>query len=108
MPKEKGKKSPSFLSSPSSAQQRREREKAREIRNSSWWRQKRGQGRCAYCEKTFPKEELTMDHLIPIARGGKSNKKNIIVSCKKCNHRKSYKLRGELILEEMLQKEKKN
>ena len=93
-----------FPSLPSPAQQRREKEKARELRNSNWWRQKRGQGLCAYCEEIFPKEELTMDHIIPIARGGKSTKKNIVVSCKRCNHSKSYKLRGELILEESLRK----
>jgi 5-methylcytosine-specific restriction protein A len=64
---------------------RRERDKAREIRASSWWRQQIGKGVCYHCEGKFAREELTMDHLIPLSRGGKSNKKNIVVSCKQCN-----------------------
>lgn len=42
-----------------------------------------------------------MDHLIPIARGGKSNKKNCVTSCKDCNSKKGYKTRAELALDEL-------
>lgn len=42
-----------------------------------------------------------MDHLIPIARGGKSDKKNCVPSCKDCNTKKGRKTRAELALDEL-------
>jgi 5-methylcytosine-specific restriction protein A len=33
-----------------------------------------------------------MDHLIPLIRGGKSVKSNIVPACKDCNHKKRYML----------------
>ena len=78
-----------------------EKSKARELRSSIWWRQVIGKGICYHCEKKFKSEDLTMDHLIPIARGGKSNKKNCVPCCKDCNTKKGYKTRGELALDEL-------
>lgn len=78
-----------------------EKAKARELRASIWWRQLVGQGQCYHCEKKFKAEELTMDHLIPIARGGKSDKKNCVPSCKECNTKKGYKTRAEMAIEEL-------
>ena len=75
-----------------------ERAKARTIRGSSWWRQQLGKGVCSHCEKRFAREELTMDHLIPLSRGGRSTKKNIVVSCKECNSRKKNLTVAELRL----------
>ena len=37
---------------------------------------------------------------MPIARGGFSDKKNCVPSCKKCNTEKGYKTRAELAMEE--------
>ena len=48
-----------------------------------------------------------MDHLIPIARGGKSNKKNCVPSCKECNSKKGYKMSVELTMENMSDELKK-
>jgi 5-methylcytosine-specific restriction protein A len=31
-----------------------------------------------------------MDHIVPIARGGKSTKGNVVPCCKKCNNEKKY------------------
>jgi 5-methylcytosine-specific restriction protein A len=45
-----------------------------------------------------------MDHLIPIVRGGKSNKKNCVPSCKDCNSKKGYKMSVELTMENMAKK----
>lgn len=42
-----------------------------------------------------------MDHLIPIARGGKSTKNNCVPSCKDCNSKKGYKTRAEMAMEEL-------
>ena len=87
--------------------QKREKAKARELRQSLWWRQQVGQGICYHCKERFKPEELTMDHVIPVARGGKSNKKNCVPSCKDCNSKKGYKMSVELTMESMSEEAKK-
>ena len=67
---------------------RTERAKARELRKSRWWQQKTASGLCYYCGRKFPYKQLTMDHLVPLARGGRSTKDNLVPSCKECNIRK--------------------
>lgn len=55
---------------------------------------KRDGFRCMYCGKT-PKEDgvkLVIDHIIPIAKGGKSEPQNMITSCSKCNSYKGIRL----------------
>lgn len=87
---------------PASAEhQKREKAKARELRQSQWWRQELGKGLCYYCEQKFKPEELTMDHVIPIARGGKSTKKNCVPCCKECNTKKGYKTTAEIAIENL-------
>ncbi|HKZ45804.1 MAG TPA: HNH endonuclease, partial [Thermodesulfobacteriota bacterium] len=71
---------------------KREKVKARELRNSQWWKKKRGAGICYYCGKRFRPDELTMDHIVPIIRGGKTTKGNIVPCCKGCNSKKKYML----------------
>ena len=73
-------------------QVRREREKARELRRSQWWKNRIARGVCHYCGGTFPPAELTMDHLVPLARGGRSSRGNVVAACKECNNRKRYLL----------------
>lgn len=67
---------------------RHERAKARELRKSGWWRNKLAQGVCYYCGKKVPSSQLTMDHVVPLARGGKSVKANLVTTCKMCNNKK--------------------
>jgi len=43
---------------------------------------------CLYCEEEFSKNELTMDHVVPLSRGGKTEWTNIVTACKACNVRK--------------------
>ncbi len=81
-----------FLVSVSDEEIRRERRKARELRSTQWWKRKRSKGICHHCGGKFPVRELTMDHLVPIARGGKSIKGNVVPSCKKCNNEKKIRL----------------
>ena len=71
---------------------RREREKARRLKATRWWRQKKAQGSCYYCGRRFKPSELTMDHIVPLIRGGKSVKSNIVAACKDCNNKKKYML----------------
>lgn len=71
---------------------RREKAKAREARKSQWWKRRRSSGVCHYCGATFPPRELTMDHIVPIARGGKTVKSNLVPCCAGCNAKKRYLL----------------
>tara|TARA_B100001248_G_C27398214_1_gene467449 strand:- start:3494 stop:3772 length:279 start_codon:yes stop_codon:yes gene_type:complete len=80
---------------------KKERAKARELRKSQWWKQKLATGICYYCEQRFDKEDLNMDHLIPLVRGGKTSKSNCVLSCKACNFKKKHKTPVDLILEEL-------
>ncbi len=74
---------------------KREKAKARELRESQWWKRKRGSGECYYCGQKIKPAELTMDHLIPITRGGKSVQGNLVPACKNCNNKKKYLLPTE-------------
>lgn len=76
----------------SDEQIRVEKEKARRLRATRWWRQKKGRGLCFYCGRRTPVSELTMDHIVPLVRGGRSSKSNIAPCCKDCNNKKSYML----------------
>ncbi len=67
---------------------RRERGKARQLRQSQWWKNKRSPGICHYCLGHFPPRELTMDHVVPLVRGGKSVKSNLVPACRACNAEK--------------------
>ena len=67
---------------------RKEKNKARELRQSQWWKNKRASNHCYYCQQVFPAKTLTMDHLVPLSRGGKSTKSNLVPCCKDCNNRK--------------------
>ena len=71
---------------------RRERRKARELRDSQWWKNRTSQGLCHHCGGQFPSRELTMDHLVPIIRGGKTTRGNVVPSCKPCNTARKHSL----------------
>ena len=77
---------------------KKERERARELKKTLWWRKKVQSGLCYHCGKFFPEKSLTMDHLTPLARGGRTGKNNVVVSCKNCNSKKSFKSLIELRL----------
>ncbi len=40
---------------------------------------------CQYCNNKFPPDELTIDHIIPLSRGGADEWKNVVAACKRCN-----------------------
>jgi 5-methylcytosine-specific restriction enzyme A len=69
-----------------------EKGKARKLRDTSWWRKKCAAGVCSYCGQKIPHGELTMDHVIPLSRGGRSERINIVPACKDCNNKKKYLL----------------
>ncbi len=68
----------------------RERQRARKLRQTRWWRNKCARGICYYCGKRVKPSELTMDHLIPLSRGGTSTRGNLVPACKACNNKKRY------------------
>lgn len=84
-----------FFSEVSTADIQREKNRARELRRSEWWKRKRASGICHYCRCRVPPADLTMDHLIPLVRGGKSTKGNLVPACKDCNTKKKYDLPWE-------------
>lgn len=50
---------------------------------------KRDRMTCQYCGKQPGAEELTIDHVVPRAKGGKSTWTNCVLACVGCNSRKA-------------------
>lgn len=71
---------------------RKEKDKARRLRQSQWWKRQLDRGCCHYCRNRVPPSELTMDHIVPLVRGGKTKKGNVVPACKECNNKKKYLL----------------
>ncbi len=67
---------------------RKEREKARKLKSTQWWQLRVSRGLCHYCEKKFKPKDLTLDHVVPLARGGRSTPGNCVVACRACNESK--------------------
>lgn len=79
----------------------KEKEKARQLRKTQWWKNKIQSGYCYYCQQRYAPQELTMDHLVPLARGGKSTKSNLVPCCKKCNNEKKYYTPAEILIQKL-------
>ena len=77
---------------------RRERAKARELRKTPYYQNLLNRGICHYCGKKFPRAELTLDHIVPVARGGRSTRGNLVVCCRKCNQSKGMLTPAEQLL----------
>jgi 5-methylcytosine-specific restriction endonuclease McrA len=67
---------------------RRERARARALRASQWWKRRIEAGICHYCRRRVGARALTMDHIVPLGRGGRSVRGNAVPACKACNTRK--------------------
>ncbi len=48
----------------------------------------RDRNTCQFCGKIFAASELTLDHVVPRSRGGRSSWENLVASCYQCNNRK--------------------
>ena len=44
---------------------------------------------CAYCGGNLCEEDLTREHIIPLAQRGLDSWMNVVTACRGCNHRKS-------------------
>jgi 5-methylcytosine-specific restriction endonuclease McrA len=91
-----------FISDVTEEERKKEKIKAQILRKSQWWQRKCAGGVCYFCGRKMPPKELTMEHVVPIIRGGKSSKGNLVPACKECNNRKKYLL--PLEWEEYLEK----
>ena len=60
---------------------------------------KRDDNRCQYCNKRPGSEELTIDHVIPRSRGGKTTWENCVLACVSCNS-----IKGNFLLYEVKNK----
>ncbi len=48
----------------------------------------RDRNTCQFCGRVFPAAELTLDHVVPRSRGGRSSWENLVACCYQCNNRK--------------------
>jgi 5-methylcytosine-specific restriction endonuclease McrA len=81
-----------FIIEVSEQELQREKEKARALRATQWWKNRVAKGICHWCGKHFHPGELSLDHIVPLVRGGKSSRGNVVPACKECNSRKKYLL----------------
>ena len=63
-----------FIISVTEEEIKKEKLKAQELRKTQWWKRKRAEGACYFCGKKVPPKELTMEHVVPIIRGGTTSK----------------------------------
>ena len=82
----------SFTIEVSEAAIRREKARARALRQSAWWKRRLAAGRSQYSQRP---RDLTMDHRVPLIRGGRSLRSNLVPACKACNTAKRYLLPTE-------------
>lgn len=53
---------------------------------------------CQFCGRKFPAGELTLDHVMPRSRGGRSTWENLVACCYGCNNRKGDRTPDEASL----------
>lgn len=54
-----------------------------------------GEEVCAYCGKKLTRQNATLDHVIPLSRGGDDSPRNLVWCCLKCNREKGSQLLSE-------------
>lgn len=87
--------------SPDPAHVRREREAARKLRATDWWRARIAAGTCHYCGRQVGAANLTLDHVIPVARGGRSTRGNCVPCCRDCNRDKKAYTPAERLIDRL-------
>ena len=46
---------------------------------------RRFNARCLYCRKYLERDKASLEHLIPLSKGGTNHKDNLALACKACN-----------------------
>ena len=67
-----------FIPEADDADLRREKARARELRQSAWWKRRIAAGVCHYCRRAVGTRALTLDHVVPLIRGGRSVRGNMV------------------------------
>jgi 5-methylcytosine-specific restriction protein A len=80
---------------------KKERERARKLKKSQWWINQINLGICYYCQRKFEPGSLTLDHVVPLARGGRSQAGNVVPACKPCNREKSLDTPVDQLLKQL-------
>lgn len=72
------------------------------------------EGRCVYCGRFIPFDEMTIDHIVPLSKGGTNYEKNLQCCCKECNlmkqdllERDFYRKMKEILRHQVKQKIRK-
>ncbi len=63
--------------------------RTRTLSNTALFR--RDNHHCLYCGSVFGRAQLTRDHVVPRAQGGKDVWENVVAACRRCNHAKADK-----------------
>ena len=50
---------------------------------------------CQYCGTQLPTSKLTVEHVVPVSRGGKTTWNNCVSACRSCNERKADRTPAE-------------
>lgn len=58
------------------------------------------EGKCFYCARLLS-GSYTLDHFIPISKGGARDKQNVRISCQPCNSRKGNRLPTDRLMSEL-------
>ena len=78
-----------------------EYERGKKLRKTPWWKTQIQKGVCHFCHQNVEAENLTMDHVVPLARGGKSTRGNVVQACPACNRHKKLGTPVETILDQI-------
>ena len=46
---------------------------------------------CQYCNQKFSEKRLTVDHVVPLSKGGRHEWTNVVTACSACNNKKGDK-----------------
>lgn len=46
---------------------------------------------CQYCRAKFSEKRLTIDHVVPLSKGGRHEWTNVVTACSSCNNKKGDK-----------------
>lgn len=65
---------------------RESRKKMRAKRRQLWWRSPF----CHWCKRKLTFEESSVDHVIPLSRGGTNHIKNLVIACVECNLKRGH------------------
>ena len=84
---------------------KKEKAKVQAAKKSRWWNEKCTPGICYYCGKKFPPKKLTLDHIVPLARGGKTTPGNVVPACLSCNKNKGVDTPVDLIFKKNKEEE---